>query len=129
MSRKQIEVGGSHQELGNYSHVVHDGRGTFYISGQGPVDTTGALVGADDATAQTRQVMQNIVAAVEAAGLTSDAVVRMTVYLVDRTVVPAFVAARTDFFSAPFPASTVVIVSGLIDEDWKLEIDAVAVSE
>ena len=55
-----------------FSHVavVPPGATTIYVGGQNAVDATGALVGGDDAAAQTRQVMANLETALAAAGAT-----------------------------------------------------------
>src|SRR5262245_48784962 len=59
-----------------YTHVVETSGGrTVYVSGQIPLDATGALVGSGDLKAQARQVFENLKAALAASGGTLDDVV------------------------------------------------------
>ena len=51
----------------------------------------------------------------------------MTTFLTSAADVGAFAAVRAEFFNAPFPASSVVVVKELLDARWKLEIEAIAV--
>ena len=63
--------------------VVPPGVTTVYIGGQNAVDGDGALVGGDDVSAQTRQVMKNLHVALAAAGARAQGLVMMTVLFVD----------------------------------------------
>jgi enamine deaminase RidA (YjgF/YER057c/UK114 family) len=117
---------GLHRELGSYSHIMFDGDRTFYISGQVPLTPAGDLVG-DDAAAQARQVFANLAAALAAMNLDTHDVVKLTTYLTDRAHAAAFAATRDEFLAPPYPASAVVLVSGLLDARWKLEVEAIAV--
>lgn len=116
-----------HSELGDYSHVLDDGLGTFYISGQVPVDPGGEFVGSDDMEVQTRRVFENLVAVLGSVDLSIDSLVKLTVFLVDRADAAGYSAVRREFLTYPFPVSSVVIVASLLDPRWKLEVDAVAV--
>ena len=127
MPRHAIEVPSSHEELGAYSHIVDDGRGTLYVSGQIPVDEAGSFIGSDDIRVQSRQTLENLRAALDAAGVTTNDVVKLTTYLVDADDISGLASVRSEFFEPPFPASSVVIVAALLDARWRVEIDAVAV--
>ncbi|PZS30462.1 MAG: enamine deaminase RidA [Pseudonocardiales bacterium] len=110
-----------------YSHAVaHDGR-MVVVSGQVPLDEAGNLVGASNAEQQTAQVFRNITSALAAAGVGLDDVVKLTVYLTDRADLDAFRRAR-DRYIDPVrpPASSLVLVAGLINPDFRVEIDAFA---
>ena len=61
---------------------------TLYVSGQIAVDASGNLVGAGDCEAQTRQVMANVRAVVEAAGASMEDVVKTTGFLTDAADFP-----------------------------------------
>lgn len=56
-------------------------------------------------------------------------VIRLTVYLTDQASIPGSMEARREWFSPPYPASTLLIVSGLAKPEWLIEIDAVAFVE
>ena len=75
-----------------YTHVVEVTAGRpVYIAGQVALDPTGALVGPGDIRAQTRQVFDNLRAALQAVGAGFEQVVKLTYYLVDATQLPVCV--------------------------------------
>lgn len=111
-----------------YSHVVvvRSGR-TVYLAGQVPLDRNGALVGAGDLAAQTKQVFENMKVALDAAGASYADVVEMTTYLTDVSQIDAYRKVRDQYMSAPLPAASLVEVKGLFRKDVMIEISAVAV--
>ncbi len=114
--------------LAGLPHAVKVGL-TVYVSGMVPVDSAGALVGAGDLGAQTRQVMKNLAAVVQAAQGVPGDVVRLTVYLTDispaaiDTVRPAVLATLDP---ATPPALTIVGVTALPEPGMRIMIDATA---
>lgn len=110
-----------------YSHalVVEAGR-LLFISGQGPVDAQGNLVGAGDLRAQVRQVYANIQALLEAAGGTMANVVELTTYVLDISQRSIITEVRQELLHSPYPTSTMVEISKLAFDDWLVEISAVA---
>jgi enamine deaminase RidA (YjgF/YER057c/UK114 family) len=110
--------------------VAASGTRTIYMSGQVPIDESGALIGAGDLAAQTTQAMRNVGLALAAAGATFADVVKITTFVVNyapehRAVIAK---ARVPFFeSGKPPASTLVGVTALALPDWLIEIEAVAV--
>tara|TARA_B100000315_G_scaffold253434_1_gene292221 strand:+ start:213 stop:563 length:351 start_codon:yes stop_codon:yes gene_type:complete len=101
------------------------------VAGQVPVDTAGELVGRGDAAAQTRQVFQNLGQVLKGAGASFSDVVEFTTYLVGRESVQAFIRARTEIFpqifpNADYPANTLLVVDGLVREEFLVEIKALA---
>ena len=114
-----------------YSHIV-DVRAAriIYVSGQVPLDRDGQLVGEGDLEAQTRQVFENLQAALDAAGSSWADVVKLNYFLVDVSGLGAVRAIRDEYVdTAHPPASTLVEVSRLFRDDVLIEIDAVAVVE
>ena len=118
-----------HQPSG-YSHVVEVTEGRpVYIAGQVALDPTGALVGPGDIRAQTRQVFQNLQAALQAVGVGFEQVVKLNYYLVDATQLPVVREVRDEFINTHQPpASTAVEVRRLVRDDLLIEVDAVASS-
>ncbi len=103
-------------------------RGTLlFVSGQVPLNERGQLVGRGDISAQTVQVFKNLQRVVESAGSSMDDIVKMTAYVTDRSHFPTLREVRREFLRVPYPAATGVVVRGLADENWLVEIDAVAV--
>jgi 2-iminobutanoate/2-iminopropanoate deaminase len=109
--------------IGPYSQAVKAGDFLF-VSGQIPLDpATGALV-EGDVRAQTRRVLENIGAILDAAGVSFGRVVKTTVYLVDMAEFPAMNEVYATFFGTPAPARATVQV-GRLPKDVRVEIDAV----
>ena len=110
---------------GHYSHgIITSGR-LLFVAGQVAVDENGDLVGGDDAAAQARQVLTNLQRVIEAGGGRMADVARTTLYLTrleDRGPVSE---VRKEFFPAPPPANTLLVVSSLASPEYLVEIDAI----
>jgi enamine deaminase RidA (YjgF/YER057c/UK114 family) len=102
---------------------------TIYIGGQDAVDSTGAIVGKGDIAAQTEQIMQNVQAALEAAGARLEHVIKWNVYVVQgQPLQPGFEVFQRVWGHRPNPpAITGMFVAGLAHPDFLVEIDVVAV--
>ena len=112
-----------------YSHIVDAAAGRIiYIAGQVPLNTDGQLVGEGDFEAQTRQVFDNLTAALEAAGASWRDVVKLNYFLRDVGQITSVRAIRDQYVDTEHPpASTLVEVSGLFRDDVLIEIEAVAI--
>lgn len=115
-----------------YSHVVVAKPGRIiFIAGQVATDKDGKLVGKDDLKAQAVQVFANLKIALAAAGATFDDVVKINWFIkaYKPDVLPTLREVRSAYFNknAPPPASTLVGVMSLAQEDYLLEVEAVAV--
>jgi reactive intermediate/imine deaminase len=113
---------------GHFAHAtVTEARGRLvFVSGMTARTVDGGVAGVGDVAAQTHQVCQNVQAAVEAAGGTLDDVVRVDVYVRDMADFEAIHAVRRQYFTGVAPASTMVQVSRLKDEDYLIEMNAIA---
>jgi 2-iminobutanoate/2-iminopropanoate deaminase len=111
--------------VGPYSQAVIHGA-VVYCSGQIPIDpATGALI-EGEIEDQTRQVIDNLRAVLDAAGSSLDRVLRTTVYLTDMSVFPRVNAVYQELFRGePAPARSTVEVAGL-PMGAHIEIDAIA---
>jgi enamine deaminase RidA (YjgF/YER057c/UK114 family) len=98
-----------------------------HISGQVAQGIDGQTVGRGDIERQTTQVLENMKALVEQAGGTMADVARLVVYLTARDQLPTVMEVRRRYFREPFPATTAVIVAGLANAEWLVEIEATAV--
>ncbi|WP_158841574.1 RidA family protein [Saccharothrix deserti] len=94
-----------------------------FVSGQIPVDENGVVP--EDFEAQCRQVWTNVFAALAAAGMTRENIVKVTTFLSDREYRAANSAVRRELLGDHEPAVT-VIITGIYDEAWLLEIEVVA---
>lgn len=115
--------------VAGYSHAVAASGRLVVISGQVPADRDGMPVGVDDPAAQVRQVFENLTAALAAAGVRMDQVVKLTVYLTDLADLPVFRRVRDEYITLDRPpASSLVQVSGLVRPEFRIEVDALAVT-
>jgi reactive intermediate/imine deaminase len=112
---------------GGYTHVVEVTSGRLaYISGQVALDRDGKLV-SGEIRSQTRQVFENMRAALAAVGGTLGDVVKLTTYLLDVTEMDAVREVRSGYFDQGRPpAATAVQVSRLEPDGVLIEIEAVA---
>ena len=95
------------------------------VSGTGPVWPDGTC--ADDAGAQARRCFDIIATALEEAGASLPDVVRTRMFITDVVDAHEVGAVHGEIFGDVRPAATMVIVSGLLDPRWKVEIEAEAV--
>jgi enamine deaminase RidA (YjgF/YER057c/UK114 family) len=112
-----------------YTHVVEvpAGHRLVFLSGQVPLDSTGALRGGSGFRAQAIQVFENLRAGLAAAGARFEDVVKLTFYVRDVRHLPALREVRDRYVNtAAPPASTLVEVTGLFREDVLLEVEAIA---
>lgn len=102
-----------------------------YVSGKTATNEAGVLHGRGDIKEQTRQVLRNVQTILAQAGGTIDDVVRVRVFVrkpLTREDFGRIHEARAEFFRKPnYPASTLVVVDGLVREGALIEIDADAV--
>jgi len=98
-----------------------------FISGMLAKGPDGKIVGPGDIEAQTRQVCENLKAAVEAAGGTLDDICRVDVYIRNMEHFPQIHKVRREYFTGTPPASTMVEVTKFTTPDALIEINAIAV--
>src|SRR6266404_7638167 len=110
--------------IGPYSQAVRAGELVF-ASGQIPIDpTTGEFV-AGGIAEQTEQVLRNLRAVFEAAGLTMNQIVKTTVFLADMDDFTAMNEVYGRFFDGEPPARATVQAARL-PRDARVEIEAIA---
>ncbi|GGD47854.1 RidA family protein [Paenibacillus nasutitermitis] len=99
----------------------------LYISGQGGLDPlTGDVVG-KDIESQTISTMEHIRRILTESGLSLKHVVKVNVYLTDRSLYNEFNEVYARFFEAPYPARTTIYCD--LNYDLLVEIDAIATVE
>src|SRR5258705_11200799 len=110
MPKQQITSAKIRQPSGHFSHatmVAARGRIVF-ISGMTARRADGTIAGIGDIEAQTRQVCENLKAAVAAAGGTMDDICRVDVYVRNMVHFEKIHQVRPEYFKSPAPASTMV---------------------
>ncbi len=93
--------------VGPYSQAVKAGNFLF-VSGQLPIDPKEGKIVASDITGQTRQVMENLKAILEAAGFGFSDLVMSTVYLSSMSLFEEFNREYAKYFSTDFPARATI---------------------
>lgn len=123
------EISGVAPPFSHYGTVAERGDHVF-IAGQVGLDADGGLVGTDVGS-QTTRVFEAIARVLSSRGLGIDDVVRFVSYLTDRADIPAFYAARENYFARVGvtnpPPNTLLIVAGLAGPELRVEIDATAI--
>lgn len=113
---------------GAYSSGVEAPSGrTVYVSGQVAFDAEGKVIGEGDIKAQTETVLEHVKTVVEEAGGGMEDIVKVTVFITNMGLYDQIHEVRRRYFEEPFPASSMVEVSALIDPRLLIEIEAVAV--
>ena len=87
----------------------------------------GTIAGIGDVEAQTRQVCENLKAAIEEAGGSMDDICRVDVYVRNMEHFEQIHKVRREYFRPPAPASTMVEVCKMTSPDYLIEINAIAV--
>ena len=122
--KKQVQTDKAPKAIGPYSQAII-ANGFVFCSGQIPIDpATGNLL-TGTIEDETRQVLKNVEAVLEAAGSSFDEVVKATVFLQDMNDFAKMNGVYGEFFKTPFPARAAVQVARL-PRDVKVEIEAIA---
>ena len=125
--KKIISTSEAPAAIGPYSQAVRSGRFLF-CSGQIPLDPNSGQIMPGDIAAQTRRVLDNIAAVLNAERLTFDNVIKTTIFLTDLADFQAVNEIYGSYFKQAPPARSTVQVSAL-PKGAKVEIEAIAVAE
>ena len=131
MPKKQIVSPKIRQPNGHFSHATMiEAKGRLvFISGMTSRRADGTIAGIGNIKEQTKQVCENVKAAVEEAGGTMDDICRVDVYVRNMEHFDAIHEVRREYFKAPAPASTMVEVCKMTSPEYLIEINAIAVLE
>ncbi len=128
MTRRVIQTANAPAPVGPYSQAIAASGEMLFVSGQIALDpASGALVGGDDVEAQTRQVMANLQAVLEAAGASFASVVRTTVFLADMNDFARVNAIYAEAFDEATAPARACVQAARLPKDVKVEIDCIAV--
>lgn len=119
-----VRSASAYEGLVGFSRAVRRGS-RILVSGTAPIDVNGETV-EGDAYQQAVRCFEIIIEAVEALGGSREDVVRTRLYVLDREDWEGVGRAHGEVFGEVFPASTLVVVKGLLDPRWRVEIEAEA---
>ena len=123
--RRRVRSGAPHEERYGYSRAVRVGE-RISVAGTAPVWPDGSCD--PDPTAQARRCCEIIAAALEELGASLEDVVRTRMFVTSTEYSEAVGLVHAEFFGAAQPATSMVVVRGLLDERWKVEIEAEALA-
>lgn len=128
--RRSVASGAPWEAIVGYSRAVRVGD-TVHVAGTTSADVTGNVVGEGDATAQTREILRKIAAALGQLGASTQDVVRTRIFVTDIDQWEAIGRAHGEYFGTIRPAATMVEVSRLIDPRMlvEIEVDAIIAAE
>jgi enamine deaminase RidA (YjgF/YER057c/UK114 family) len=124
MERHNVSSGSPFEETVGFSRAVRVGDRVI-VAGTAPIWPDGSVD--PDPRVQARRCLEIMLIALAEAGGRPDDVVRTRMFITDAADSEAVGAAHGEVFSGIRPAATMVVVSGLLDPRWKVEIEMEAV--
>jgi enamine deaminase RidA (YjgF/YER057c/UK114 family) len=124
MNRQHARSGSPFEDRIGFSRAVRDGE-LVAVSGTAPVWPGGEVD--PDPAAQARRCWLIALAALTELGGSTRHVIRTRQYIVDPSDADAIGAVHGEVFAGVRPASTMVVVAGLLDPRWRIEVELDAV--
>ena len=127
MSRIQVESGSPYERLYGFSRGLR--RGTrIEVAGTAPIPAEGAAV-APTAYGQMLRCGEIVTRALQQLGSSADDVIRTRMYITDPADADEVGRAHGELFGRARPVATMVVVAGLLDPAWKVELEVEAIAE
>jgi enamine deaminase RidA (YjgF/YER057c/UK114 family) len=124
--RQRVSSGSKYESSIGFSRALRVGR-NVYVSGTAPIWPDGSCD--PDPEIQARRCLEIILEALAGAGASAKHVVRTRMFLTDPGYADAVGRAHGAVFGDVRPASTMVVIVGMLDPRWKVEIEADAVMD
>ena len=125
--RRRHRSASPYEEAVGFSRALRVGR-RILVAGTAPIGPDGRTV-PGDVSAQARRCFELVVEAVRALHGAAGDIVRTRIYLVDARDADAVGRVHREFLHDARPAATMVVVAGLLDPAWRVEVEAEAVVE
>lgn len=126
MTRMQVESGSPYEKLYGFSRGLRRGS-RVEIAGTAPIPEPGAEVAAT-AYEQMLRCGEIVVKALEQMGSSADEVVRTRIFITDAADADEVGRAHGELFGVARPVATMVVVAGLLDPAWKVELEVEALT-
>ncbi|MDJ0953956.1 MAG: RidA family protein [Acidimicrobiia bacterium] len=126
MTRMQVESGSPYEKLYGFSRGLRRGR-RVEIAGTAPIPEPGDAV-APTAYEQMRRCGEIVTKALQQMGSSADEVVRTRMYITDAADADEVGRAHGELFGVARPVATMVVVAGLLDPAWKVELEVEALT-
>lgn len=123
VERQRIRSGSPYEPVIGFSRAIRVGN-RIVVSGTGPVWPDGTCP--DDAGAQATRCLEIITTALAEAGAGPADVVRTRMFITSVEDADAVGGAHGAVFGTHRPAATMVVIAGLLDPRWRVEIEAEA---
>ena len=127
MTRRTILTEAAPKPVGPYSQAVV-ANGFVFVAGQVPIDPRTGKVVEGGIREQTRRVLENVKAILEASGSSLEKVVKVNVYLKRAEDFAAMNEVYSQYFPTEPPARTTV-VTNMVREEFLIEIDVIALAQ
>ena len=124
---RRVSSGSPWEAKVGYCRAVQAGQQIF-ISGTAPADDQGGTFAPGDAYAQTKRCFEIIESALQELGADLSHIVRTRLYITDFAYWEDFARAHQELFGAHPPASCMVAISGLVNPDMLIEVEADAIA-
>lgn len=129
MTQEVIRTDRAPAPVGPYNQAIRATGTMIFVAGQIPLDpATGMRVGDGDVARETEQVLANLAAILQAAGVGLEQVVKTTVFLADMNDFGAMNAVYARYFPGPTAPARACVEVARLPKDVRVEIDCIAVS-
>jgi enamine deaminase RidA (YjgF/YER057c/UK114 family) len=124
VERDRVSSGSPYEGSIGFSRAVRVDKRVL-VSGTAPIWPDGSCD--PDVRTQTRRCLEIVADALQISGARVEDVVRTRMFITSRDDADAVGEVHGEFFAEVRPAATMVVVSALLDERWKVEVEAEAV--